>query len=102
MRGRVVAVLPSLVIKVMIIWFIVFFILSQVMIERNWLPTRFTDLRLFHLCLASIGLIFLAIVVGILVKQPLFIVGSVTILCSSVISWKYRHKFDHIKRGQNQ
>ncbi|MGX7194938.1 hypothetical protein [Enterococcus moraviensis] len=78
----------------MLIWFIVFFILSQVMIERKWLPASFTGLRLFHLCIVSIGLILLSIVVGILIRQPLFIVGSVTILCSSVISWKYRHKFD--------
>ncbi|MGX7413208.1 MULTISPECIES: hypothetical protein [Enterococcus] len=83
----------------MIIWFIVFFIFSQVMIERKWLPEKFMDLRLLHLCVASIGLIFLAIVVGILVKQPIVVVGTVTIFCSSVLSWKYRNKFDHIKRG---
>ncbi|MGX7150675.1 hypothetical protein [Enterococcus ureasiticus] len=83
----------------MLIWFIVFFILSQVVIERNWLPEKYTDLRLLHLCIASIGLIFISIVIGILVKQPIFIVGTVTIFCSSVISWKYRNKFDHIKRG---
>lgn len=83
----------------MFILFIVFFILSQVMIERNWLPEKFTDLRLFHLCLISIGLIFISIVIGILVKQPIFIVGTGTIFCSSVLSWKYRNKFDHIKRG---
>ncbi|EOH93996.1 hypothetical protein UAW_02417 [Enterococcus haemoperoxidus ATCC BAA-382] len=91
--------LSSLVIKVMIIWFIVFFILSQVMIEKKWLPAKFMELRLLYLCIASIGLIFLSIVIGILIKQPVFIVGTVTILCSSVLSFKYRNKFDHIKRG---
>jgi len=83
----------------MIIWFIVFFILSQVMIERKWLPAKLTDLRLLHLCIGSIGLIFVSIVIGILVRQPIFIVGTVTIFCSSVLSFKYRNKFDHIKRG---
>lgn len=91
-----------LVSEIMIIWFIVFFILSQVMIERKWLPAKVMELRLLHLCIASIGLIFLSIVMGILVKQPLFIVGTVTIFCSSVLSFKYRNKFDHIKRGQNE
>ncbi|PZL74815.1 hypothetical protein CI088_06795 [Enterococcus plantarum] len=81
----------------MFIWFSIFFIFSQVMIEKNWLPAKFTGLRLLQLCLVSIGLILFSILVGIFVRQPLFIVGSVTILCSSVISWKYRHKFDHIK-----
>lgn len=86
----------------MLIWFIVFFIFSQVMIERHCLPEAITDLRLLHLSIASIGLIFLSIVLGILVRQPIFIVGTVTILCSSVLSWKYRNKYDHMKRGQNQ
>lgn len=83
----------------MFIWFIAFFIFSQVMIERNWLPTKYTDLRLLHLCLASIAMIFISIVIGILVKKPIFIVGTVTIFCSSILSFKYRNKFDHIKRG---
>ncbi|OEG18360.1 hypothetical protein BCR23_13770 [Enterococcus quebecensis] len=73
----------------MLIWFIVFFIFSQIMIERKWLSTKYTDLRLLHLFMASIALIIVAIVIGILIKLPVFIIGTVTIFCSSVLSWKY-------------
>lgn len=103
MKGRVAEVerLSSLV-SIMIIWFIVFFILSQVIIERNWLPEQVTNLRLMHLCIASIGAIFIGILVGLLSGQPVFFVGTVTILCSSIISWKYRNKYDHFERGKSK
>lgn len=86
----------------MLIWFIVFFILSQVIIEKNWLPEWVTSLRLIYLCIASIGAIFIGILVGLLSGQPVLFVGTVTILCSSIISWKYRNKYDHFERGKSK
>ncbi|MTD38355.1 hypothetical protein GIX45_06915 [Erwinia sp. CPCC 100877] len=74
----------------MMIWFIVFFIISQIMMEKNWLPKKVLELRLLPLCLASIGTILLAVVIGIIIGHPVFVVGTITILCGSMISWRYR------------
>jgi hypothetical protein len=74
----------------MMIWFIVFFIASQIIIEKNWLPKEIFELRLLPLCLASIGLILLAGVIGVIIGHPVFVVGTITILCGSLISWRYR------------
>jgi hypothetical protein len=79
-----------LVFNRMMIWFIVFFIVSQIMIEKNWLPKKILELRLLPLCLASIGIILLAAIIGIIIGQPVFVVGTMTILCGSLISWRYR------------
>lgn len=74
----------------MMIWFIVFFITSQIMIEKNWLPKKILKLRLLPLCAVAIAMILLAIIVGIMSHSPIFVVGSMTILCGSLISWRYR------------
>ena len=74
----------------MMIWFIVFFIISQIVVEKKWLPKKIVTLRLLPLCLASIGMIFLAVVIGIISGFTVFVVGTITILCGSMISWRYR------------
>ncbi|MGC6767383.1 hypothetical protein ACYSNR_03580 [Enterococcus sp. LJL128] len=83
------------------LWFILFFIISQVIIEREYLPERFTDLRLRYLCLYSIGGISAAIVIGVLVGQPILLIGTVTIFFGSLVSWKNRKKFDKMERGKS-
>lgn len=60
------------------------------MIEKKWLPKQILNLRLLPICAVSIGTILTAIVIGILIRQPVFVVGTVTILCGSIISWRYR------------
>ncbi|GGC93237.1 hypothetical protein GCM10011573_23580 [Enterococcus wangshanyuanii] len=60
------------------------------MIEKNWLPKKVLKLRLLPLCAGSIGMILLAVIIGIISGFPIFVVGTVTILCGSLISWRYR------------
>lgn len=78
----------------MVIWFIAFFIVVQVVLEKERLPEKLIGQGLRLLCLEAILLIAASAVVGVLFRQPVLIVGTVTIFSSSVLAWKYRNKYD--------
>ncbi|MBL1227685.1 hypothetical protein IW492_00380 [Enterococcus sp. BWB1-3] len=82
------------------VWFILFFVIVQAVLEKKLLPEKLTSVRLRTLCLYSIGGISLAIVLGIIAGQPILIVGTTTIFFGSLVSWKNRDKFDKMERGK--
>ncbi|MBP2098736.1 putative membrane protein [Enterococcus rivorum] len=92
-----VSILSSLVFKIMLLWFIIFFIFSQIVIEKEWLPSKILDMRLLHICFLTIASILFSVLVGILISQPIFVVGSTTIFLSTLTSWKYRNKYDKVE-----
>ena len=79
----------------MIIWFIFFFIVSQIIIEKGQLPTVVYQLGLVKTLVFTAVCITLSMIIGGFLNQPVLFVGSTTILCSSVIAWKFRHKFEN-------
>lgn len=79
----------------MMIWFILLFIISQIVIEKELLPKKLLQFGLLKTMFLAFLAILSGIVVGILINQPIMIVGSVTIFCSSMIAWKYRNKFEN-------
>ncbi|MBP1046797.1 hypothetical protein I6N96_11015 [Enterococcus sp. BWM-S5] len=78
----------------MVVWFIAFFIGMQVVLEKEWLPDRLIGQGLRVLCLEAILVITVSAVIGVLFRQPVLIVGTVTIFSSSILAWKYRNKYD--------
>ncbi|WP_321388560.1 hypothetical protein [uncultured Enterococcus sp.] len=84
------------------IWFILVFIVAHVIIEKELLPAKMRTARLRMVCLYSIGGITLAIIAGLIVNQPLFVVGTVTIFFGSLVSWKNREKFEKMERGESR
>ncbi|NSO23943.1 hypothetical protein HRE01_05180 [Enterococcus faecalis] len=79
----------------MIIWFIFFFIVSQIIIEKGQLPTVVYQFGLLKTLVFTAVCITLSMIIGGFLNQPVLLVGSTTILCSSVIAWKFRNKFEN-------
>lgn len=78
----------------MIVWLIFVFIGMQVVLEKEWLPDKLVKQRLRILCLEAILVIAVSAVVGVLLGQPVLIVGTVTIFSSSILAWNYRNKYE--------
>lgn len=84
----------------MLIWFITFFIISQIVMEKEWLPKRMLAMRLLYICFLTVFSILFSVLVGLLFSLPIVIVGSTTIFFSTLTSWKYRNKYDQVESGK--
>ncbi|MDT2662171.1 hypothetical protein P7E02_19985 [Enterococcus hulanensis] len=58
-------------------------------------------MKLRYILLGSLGIILLAVVLGIVLHIASFLVMTVTVCSASLIAYKYRSKFDEMERGKS-
>lgn len=83
---------------VAVVSFVTFFG-SQVLIEKEKIPTFLMKQSLLGIVLISILLISVSLLLAVVTKVMLF-PAVVTIFFASVISWKYRQKFNQLESGE--
>lgn len=79
---------------------IILLIACQVYLEKKGLPVQLEAMKLRYFLLLTIGLISLAMLVGKELVIGPAMVGLLTIVCSTVIAYKYRKKFEKMERGE--
>ncbi|MGO2891537.1 hypothetical protein [Enterococcus sp. DIV0800] len=84
-----------------LIYVIILFFASHIYLEKGKLPETLQNMKLRYILLGSLGAIFLAIVLGILLHIASFLVMTITVCSASLIAYKYRSKFDEMERGKS-
>lgn len=82
----------------LIIYIIIFFI-SQILVEKNFLPKSFKNKNLFITILMGSGIMVLGVIIGILFKNTIVPI-SLTIFSSTLIAWKLRNNAMRMEKGE--
>lgn len=79
---------------------IILLIASHVYLEKKGLPIALEAMKLRYVLLLTIGLISLTVIIGKGLAIGSIMVGLMTIVCSTIIAYKYRIKFEKMERGE--
>lgn len=84
-----------------LIYLIILFLATHIYLEKGKLPVKIQEMKLRYILLGSLGIILLAVVLGIVLHIASFLVMTVTVCSASLIAYKYRSKFDEMERGKS-
>ncbi|QQK08379.1 hypothetical protein [Miniphocaeibacter halophilus] len=76
----------------------IFFLVSQIIVEKELLPKYLTNKNLFKTSLIGVGFMLVGAIIGVFLKTR-FIPILFTILSSSLMAWKFRKNADDFERG---
>lgn len=83
-----------------IIYALVLFLGSQIYLIKGNIPEKYKNIKLRYFLLMAVGIILLAAVIGQAIGLGSFFVVTATVLCSSMIMYRFQQKYDEMERGK--